>query len=89
MGSVSDNPNNITLKSSTYNISEIVGSDAVHTDDKFAGTINTMGVFSSPTTQTYMIFHQSQIDGTNFPTLSNVLIRVRLTQWVRLYGRRQ
>ncbi len=88
VGTNTDSPNVGSMKDSSFSIIDVAATDAVMTDDKYVGSISSSGVFTSPATQTFAIFHYAQVDGTNFSANSAPLIRVKMTQWVKFFSRR-
>ncbi len=88
VGTNTDSPNVVNFKKVMYRIEDMVGTTAFLAEENYAGTINSSGVFTSPSSPTYSVLHYGQIDGTAFGANSCPLIRVRMCQWVNFYSRR-
>jgi hypothetical protein len=69
-------------------LADIVGSDTFETDDSYAGSISTAGVFTAPATLTYAFHYAGNITGAIFVLNTVPYVFGRVKRWVKFYGRR-
>jgi len=82
------NTPNIVSFNKIITITDVVGSDSAQTDEDFAGTVSTAGVFADPARLTYAILYQGLISGSAFTANTSPTFEVELLQWVKFYERR-
>ncbi len=81
-------PCHVLNRSMSHSIRSIVGSNEVATDDNYAGTVNTSGVFSDPAKPVYLIFYTGPTAGGSMVAGEAPRITGTITSWVRFYDKR-
>ncbi len=71
-----------------HSLADVVGSPTFATDDSYAGSINSTGVFTSPATLTYMVFYFGTITGAIWVANTAPYLSGTFHQYVKFYGRR-
>ncbi len=70
-----------------FSLSRVVGQKEYEQDVNYAGTVDSVGVFTSPADLTYLTFYQGLVSG-SFTANTAVSISVMLEQYVRFYDKR-
>lgn len=77
----------LTGGSQKYQILSVLGQEEFEEDNTYYGTINTSGVPTAPTDQTFVAFYSGQASGGTFTANTTPHISVTLKQYVRFYDR--
>jgi hypothetical protein len=73
---------------SSYSMSAIIGNPEFHQDDKYVGTLSTIGVPTAPTDLTYLSFYMGGVGGGAFTASTAPYITLSLTQYVKFFDKR-
>jgi len=66
----------------------VIGNPEFQQDDRYAGTLDTAGVPTSPTDLSYVYFYTGNVTGAAFAASTSPSYHVLLTQYVRFYDKR-
>ncbi len=69
-------------------LADVVGTDTFASDDSYAGTVSTSGVFTAPSALTYTAYYAGLITGAAYGASNSPYVSGRLFQFVKFYGRR-